>query len=264
MLACHHDDRSRKSRRRGGLVVGSLTLVGALLLAPAALATESFQSIKLDGAERAEVKIDVDAGRVEITADDPPAADVAPNLVSAVYDVTGSGWAPKADYSVTDGVGSLTLRQDTLTGLDLTEAEDAAGGNFDVTWDLAFNPTVPSRLEVDIDAGEAEIIAAGLTLEDLDVEVEAGQIELDLRGVWTTAPGPIKLKTSGGRIVIKVPSGVGVRIDASTSFAGRVVTGDGLAKLDGDWINLSYGQTAITINVEADATVGEITLETDL
>jgi hypothetical protein len=117
------------------------------------------------------------------------------------------------------------------------------------------------RLRVKNGAGEIYLDVGGSpTLERLDVSAGAGEVEVDLRGRWDHDLDA-NIRGGVGRITVKLPSDVGVKVDASKGIGH--ISADGFMKDGGDYVNEAYGKSDVNISLDIRAGVGEIILDLD-
>ena len=98
------------------------------------------------------------------------------------------------------------------------------------------------------------------TLERLNVYTGAGEVELDLIGQWDHDLDA-SIKGGVGEITVRLPSNVGVRVDASKGIGS--IEAYGFTKEGGDYVNEAYGKSSVTLSIDIDAGIGEIRLETE-
>ena len=261
----------------------STCLAGALLLTSLLLAfswtgvraQEAFdenRAVPLQGATSAQVDLDMRFGRLIVnpatSAVATPAAIPAASpgagsdvLLNARFRFSNEDWRPEVDYSVDSATGSLDVSQSGSEDIDIDDIDDVTEGDIGNRWDLEFNRDVPLDLDIDATAGDVQVNAGGLTIDRLDIDVEAGRAELDLTGEWVQAPEKIKVESTSGQVVLRLPRDIGVRVDADAGVVGDIDADDELESESGDYVNAAYGETPMTLNVEADTTVGQIVLQ---
>ena len=108
-------------------------------------------------------------------------------------------------------------------------------------------------------AGETHVDVGGNpTLTKLNIYTGAGEVELDLVGHWDHDLDA-SIKGGVGEITVKLPSNVGVRVDASKGIGS--IKADGFMKDGGDYVNDAYGKSGVTLSIDINAGIGEIRLE---
>jgi predicted membrane protein len=114
------------------------------------------------------------------------------------------------------------------------------------------------ELKVNQGAGRARLTLGGLALSRLDVEIGAGETDVDLSGDWKNDL-TANIQGGVGRATVRLPTDVGVRARAQGGIGAIHVHG---LKKDGDaYVNEAYGKSPVTVNVEVQGGVGEINLE---
>jgi len=162
----------------------------------------------------------------------------------------GPSWAaPSVDYSVENGVGTLSINQQSANQL-MT--------NSDNTWKLKVSNDVPLELEIDVGAGRGELNLAKVDLTRLEVNIGAGQANVDLTG---ERGKDLEAQIHGGvgEAVVRLPKNVGV---VATVHGGLgSVDVHGLKEEDGEYTNAAYGKVPNTIRLTVEGGIGHIRLE---
>lgn len=170
------------------------------------------------------------------------------NLLDADFDFGDSYSNPKVDYNVASGVGRLTISQDS---------EDAHFVSSHNDWNLRFSSDVPLELKVDMGAGQGRLHLRNVLLTRLDLNMGAGQVDVDLTGD-RQKDLDADIEGGVGQATIRLPKNVGVIVHATGGIG--TVSAHGF-KHDGDeYTNDAYGKTPATINLKVQGGVGEISL----
>ena len=258
-----------RSLRNGVLMGVSLLLVLAVSCGEGVKTgprIEEFRSIDLLGAESVRAEIEMGAGTLKI-------AGGADALIEANFVYNVKEWKPILLYDVEGSHGTLSVR--------MPEGQwSNFGRGVKYEWDLRLNDDVPLDMYIELGAGESHLDLASIhlerlkvtngagatsvdlggnpTLRKLNIYTGAGEVELDLVGDWDHDLDA-SIKTGIGKITIKLPAGVGVRVDASKGIGS--VKASGLHKEGGDYVNEAYGKTGATLSIDIEAGIGEINLE---
>jgi hypothetical protein len=88
----------------GGIAAAFVAAMGVGLLASPVSAETTTQMVPLGGATSAEVKIDIEAGSLDVRG-----GAAATDLVSGAFEYGKSNGEPKVEYNVENGVGNLDL-----------------------------------------------------------------------------------------------------------------------------------------------------------
>ena len=204
------------------------------------------QSIELRGAESVRATLDMPAGNFNLSGG-------ANKLLEADFDYSKSDGKPTVRYDVSGKRGELNISQEN-------EGNIHFGGQHN-SWDLRLNNNVPLELKLNMGAGHGDLNLRGLSLTNLDIELGAGQITLDLTGDWKK---DLKADIQGGvgTATIRLPKNVGVVVSASGGIGS--VNSHGLKRDGDDYVNDAYGKSPVTLRVNVQGGVGSINLEGEI
>jgi hypothetical protein len=233
---------------------------------PTGARVEEYRSMDLLGAESVRAEIEMKAGTLRIGGG-------AEALMEADFVYNVEKWKPELAYEVEEGRGELSVRMPETRWSNF-------GDDVEYRWDLRFNDDVPMEVFVKLGAGESYLDLASLrlerlkvmngagetrvdvggnpTLEKLNIYTGAGEVELDLVGQWDHDLDA-SIKGGVGEITVRLPSDVGVKVDASKGIGS--VKAYGFVKEGGDYVNDAYGKSGATLSIDIDAGIGEIRLE---
>lgn len=207
--------------------------------------TES-STVALEGASRAEVRLNMGAGEMRLRG----ASQAA--LLEASFEFNRERNRPEVDYRLFGDKGILEVRHARRRGINFGPTRNR--------WDLTLGDSVPLDLKIDLGAGRSEIDLRGLKIERVDIDMGVGETDIDLRGPHATG---FLLKIDGGigSAKIALPSEVGVRVKVDGGLGS--VDARGLTKRSGAWVNDAYGKNPITIEVDIDAGIGSLDLRVE-
>ena len=199
------------------------------------------ESLQLQGAKSVTAKIDMGAGQLNVRSG-------STQLMDADFSYDQDSGKPRVNYSLSGANGNLDISQHENGGVHFGRNEN--------TWSLKFGD-VPLDLNVDMGAGQGELNMRGINLTRLKIEMGAGQINLDLTGERKQT-FDVDVQGGVGEAVIRLPHDVGVEIRADGGI-GSIDT-DGLHKEGGRWVNDAWGKSPITIHMNVEGGIGEIRL----
>lgn len=160
-----------------------------------------------------------------------------------------SSWEPEIRY--TDG--ELTIEQPSLEGPDFF-------GNKVNEWEVRLTEEVPVDLTVEVGAGEADLDLSTVDVRDLTVRLGAGDTTIDLSGERTSnVAGDIE--AGAGTLTIRVPSGVGVRIEGRNDGLGTFEA-DGFSADGNAWVNDEWDTSTVRIELNVQRGIGDVRIET--
>jgi hypothetical protein len=249
----------------GVTAITAATLACRLPLQPAGPEQTKSETVEAGAAESADVEISLGAGELTV-------AGGATELMEAEFTFNIDAWEPEVDYSINGDKGFLTVRQPDEDGLRIPDTEVR------YTWDLQFNDEVPLDMQVNMGAGEGLIDLRALSVGNLDLRTGAGNVSallggsqltsadisagigettIDLSGDWEN-DASIVIKAGVGDMTVIVPRQVGVIADVAMGIGE--INADGFRTQGGSYTNDAYEDSTITLRVEIDGGVGEITL----
>jgi hypothetical protein len=223
-------------------LIAALLVVGCTKVGP--VQTET-QTVDLEGATTARAEVVMGAGRLRVSGGAAPE-----QILNADFTYNVAAWQPEIDYRVSDGRGTLSVQQPTVTEAPIDGAR--------YEWDLRFNEAVPTELYITLGAGESAFDLGTLSLTWLDITMGAGNVSLDLAELQAR---DLDAQITGGvgKLMVQLPSEVGVRVEVRGGLGRLLVTG--LTREDNTYYNDAYGTAEQTLRMRIDGGVGEIELK---
>jgi len=229
----------------------AIGVIAAMLLAGCspmyrvgALRTES-HSVKLGNARSVHVDIDFGAGNLELTGG-------AEKLLEADFNYNVDRLKPEVKYTN----GTLNVRQPDVSGWpNLIGISD-----FRNEWGLRLYDAVPMDLRVNMGAGTSVLKLAGLSLTGLDVTMGAGTYTIDLTGDWARDLD-VTIDSGAAIIYLRLPRDVGARVVVDRG--ANLISAADLTQDGNVYTNAAYGASAVTMQVDLKAGIGQINLEVD-
>jgi predicted membrane protein len=115
--------------------------------------------------------------------------------------------------------------------------------------------------DLTIDVGAADLLVVHLANANADqirVHGGIGVADLDFSGTWSRDV-TVDAKLVVGKLVLRVPSDVGVRLDVQRVLAG--FDHEGMVKRDGVWYSTNYDAAPHKLRVHAETFFGLIELQ---
>jgi hypothetical protein len=199
------------------------------------------RTVELQNAKTVNASLNASAGELTIGGG-------SSHLLDADFSFSDSYSDPRVDYNVASGVGRLEISQDDRT---------THFGTTHNEWNLRFSNEVPLELKIDMGAGQGRLRLRDVPVTRLDLNMGAGQVDIDLTGDRNKdLAGDIE--GGVGQATIRLPKDVGVIVHASGGIGAVGAHG---FKHDGDeYTNDAYGKTPATIHLKVQGGVGEISL----
>jgi len=255
---------------------------------------EETQTLGLEGANRAEVRLGMAAGDLSVR----PADGV--ELLSAAFRYNVLEWKPvvkqqtqeqRTQVSINQGMGTQLVLGDLgdyvnswtvglaqgvpldlgielgtgktqleLGGLSLSALSVTAGSN-DLSCSFA-SPNPEPLATFRLNQGTGDVVVSGLGNANLDRFTfigGAGTVDLDFAGAWTRA-AIADLKAGAGKITVRVPATLGVRVVFAGTSVSSVEAIGFIKQEETVYVNPAYGVAPLTLTLNATTGVGTITL----
>jgi len=196
-------------------------------------------------AKSARAKLEMGAGQLTINGG-------SANLLEADFSFSDSYDEPRVEYNVAEGVGQLTVSQDSRS---------AHIGHSENDWSLHFSKDIPLELKIDMGAVQGNLHLRDVPLTRLDLNIGAGQVDVDLTGDRKTDL-TADIEGGVGQANIRLPKNVGVIVHASGGIGS--IDAHGLKHEDDSYTNDAYGKTPVTIRLKVEGGIGEIVLSQEL
>ncbi|HEV1993169.1 MAG TPA: toast rack family protein [Candidatus Acidoferrum sp.] len=237
--------------RFSGTAIALLLLLVLFAVAAARGKHTSWDNLRHDvktldrqGAQTVHANIVMPAGELRLSGG-------SSRLLDADFRYREAEGIPDVEYSVANGTGELNIRQDNFSHVHMR------WGHTRNDWDLRFGKEVPLDLNLNLGAGQGQLHLRDVPLTRLEVNMGVGQVDLDLTGerkrdLQATIHGGI------GQATIRLPKEVGVRVHAAGGIGSIDVSG--LSRDGDDYVNDAYGKSPVTITLDVQGGIGQITL----
>lgn len=230
------------SRMRIVLIILALAALVAACNESRDVRTET-QTVALEGATRAEVGLHMNAGELRVRGADQEA------LLEASFEYNRDRDRPVVDYRRFGDKGTLQVRRSRRNSIPFGRVRNR--------WDINLSKAIPLDLDIDLGAGQSNIDLRGLKLQRVEIDMGVGEMTLDLQGPHQESLD-VKIDGGVGSGKIYLPSEVGVRVKVDGGIGS--VDAHGLTKQGGFYVNDAYGKSAVVIEVDIDAGIGSLDL----
>ena len=255
---------------------------------------EQVQSVELDGAQRAEVRLRLLSKGLVVRPGD------GVGLLRGRFRYNVEEWTPSVKQTTDEGTTKVTIGQGLGSQIPLSKSDEYVN-----EWEIELGYGVPIDLGVDIGAGDAELDLSGLAISDLSMTTGSadvllvfnspnpeplgvlrltsgtgkfvasglgnanfdrisvlggtGTVNLDFNGNLLRS-AVVDVKAGAGKIDIRVPAALGVRLTFSGTPVSSVETIGFTEQSDNVYVNETYGVSTLTLTINVTAGVGAITL----
>ena len=225
------------------MMAGTVLFAGACGVKQVGDLQRQSQSVDVEEARSVRADLRMGAGELNLSG----GADA---LMEADFFYNVADWEPEVNYEVSGDTGELVVKQDIIAGVPVGEARNE--------WDIRFNDEVPTDLSVQMGAGESNLDLDSLTPTGLTLHMGSGKTTVDLTGDYAQ-DFDVRIQGGVGDATVLLPSEVGARVSAEGGL-GKI-NAEGLRREDNSYVNDVYGDSEITLDVDIQGGVGEITLE---
>lgn len=198
-------------------------------------------SIPLDGAERLDARITMPVGEFTLTGGGTGAMD-------AVF-THSRDWVPRTEYSVESSTGVLRVDQPAVS-------ERIPFGQKANQWDIRLASAIPVDLNVELGAGQSEIDLRDVDVDKLDVLTGVGETTIDLSGA-RTHDVTARIEAGLGQLTVRVPRGIGVRLTSISDGIGDF-SAEGLHRDGSDYVNDAYATSTTKMEITLHRGIGEV------
>ena len=205
------------------------------------------ETVETGDINTARVNIQMGVGKLDINGG-------AAGLLDAEFTYNVEEWKPEVDYKISGSEGRLTVQQpEGKTGSVGIPDTDKVKNE----WDLKLNDDVPLDLDINLGVGESDLELSGLTLNSLDIQTGVGETTIDLTGDWASS-FDVDIKGGVGQTTVRLPSGVGVRVETQTGIGGINV--QNLIRNGDTYTNAAYEGADVVLDIKVQGGVGAIDL----
>jgi hypothetical protein len=208
--------------------------------------TETFPvNVDLGTAERSKLELDLAAGELHLRGGD------GPQLLQGSIEYNVPAWKPVVHTAVIGSSTDITIKQ----------PEGHHGGpGVRYVWNLEVNKDVLLDVAVNCGAGQEHLNLGDTKLRSVNLQIGAGQVELDLRG-HPTRDYDVAVRGGVGQATVHLPHDVGVWAEAHGGIGHIEV--QGLSKKGNHWENAGYDQAKVNVHVKVEGGIGQIQLLAD-
>ena len=201
------------------------------------------QAIDLGKFDMARIEIKMGAGELNVQGG-------SPKLLEADFQYNVPEWKPVVDSHPSSFRADVTISQ--------PEGVSAVGDTQN-KWNLRLNDAVPMNVVTHLGAGEAQMSLGSMDLENLEIHMGVGKLDLDLRG-QPKRDYNVDIKGGVGEATVHLPNDDKTGIVATATGGIGDVSVEGLEKRDGRWVNRAYERAPVRIHIDVKGGVGDIRL----
>ncbi len=208
---------------------------------PGKLVTED-EDMDLGSADSVVVYLEKGVGITEVSRG-------ASKLMEATFRYNIDQWKPEITYKQVGGVWNLSLIQPN------TDLQVATGARNE--WDISLNNEVAIDFVANLGVGDTELSLGELNLTDVDVNIGVGDLDLGL-GSYDGGNLTVSVNSGVGDVIIRVPSGMGVRIVPIVDVGS--ISATGFTMVGAEYHSDDYDVDQPHIVVTAVLGVGDLTV----
>lgn len=224
------------------------------------------QSIQKQGddAEIVKTHISMKAGKLLLKGG-------AENLVDTEITASREDWQPEMEYTSTGKTGRLRIEQPDIEGINFNFGEDETNN-----WVIQLNDAVVQDLDLEIGAGETDLDLRGLKLNSVNIDAGVGEHSINLAN--TSIPeldinagvGEVSVDMSGqwnNDLDAEINGGIGeLNLLLPKNIGIRIEVSGALGSINAPELNKDgrvftndlYGESAYVLNFEVKAGIGTV------
>lgn len=225
----------------GCACAGLLLAISACHVVDSGPTQTSSQEIDAGAAESVRAEISMGAGTLKIEGG-------APKLMSAQFRYSEQLGQPVVHYEVTGSQGHLTVE---------SPKSSSSTGNTVNEWDLRMGSGVPLDLKLALGAGESTFDLSRISLRSLEVNMGAGEMDLNMAGRYTKDV-TVELNGGVGEARIRLPRDTGAVVQVEGGLGG--VSAKGLTKRDGKYYNDAFSADKPAVRMNVHGGIGNVSL----
>lgn len=199
------------------------------------------RSVPVGQTKSVAVEIKMGAGELKV-------AGGASDLMDADFTYNVDAWKPEVNFDASGDQAHLTIEQPETHGHRGRTRND---------WDIRLNDHVPTDLTANLGAGKANLNLVDVSLNRFEVNLGAGETDVNLDGHWAhDLTGSVH--GGVGKATLHLPRDVGVRVTAQGGLGA--INANGFSKNGDVYTNDAYGKSKVNLNIDVQGGVGEIDL----
>ena len=199
--------------------------------------------IDADKFEEARIELKMGAGELNLQGG-------SPKLLEADFRYNVPAWKPVVESNAASFRADIRISQPTGV---------SASGNAENRWDLRISDQLPVNLVTHLGAGDAEMKLGSVDLQNLEVHMGVGKLNLDLRG-QPKRDYTADIKGGVGEATIYVPNNEKVGISATAKGGIGDISVEGLERSNDRWLSRGYDRAPVRIHLDVAGGVGNIRL----
>ncbi len=203
---------------------------------------EDTRSVELEGAEFADVKLDMGVGELRIQGG-------ARGLMEGYFRYNIDQWKPEINYRISGSRGILTVKQGKSHRMTMGKKKNK--------WNVSLNDDVPINLTIDHGVGQCKIDLTGVTLKSVDIDMGIGELTVDISGERKQSLDVV-VDSGIGSATLYLPEHIGIRARIDRGIGS--IDARGFSKRGEVYTNDAYGKTDVSIDIEVDAGIGSVEL----
>lgn len=242
-------------------VITATVLVAALLATtgcrrvrlqddPKTRPTTDSQQISLQGATALSAELSQGVGELTLST-----AAMETPTVGIAFTYAPADSKPVVSSSVDASVATLSIRQPE--GRDVPLFSDVK--NVRNEWVVTFPTGIATDLKLTLGVGKSDVDFHGIDLRELDLTTGIGDTKVDLSGPRTTDM-TARIQSGVGRLTVRLPKGVGVRVNVRDEGIGEFVADGFTTQGSNAYVNAAYSGSGPKIELDLVRGVGDVTL----
>ncbi|PKL59621.1 MAG: hypothetical protein CVV33_06895 [Methanomicrobiales archaeon HGW-Methanomicrobiales-4] len=174
-------------------------------------------------------------------------------LLCGTFRSTNLRDGPKQAYTVMDGIGMLTISQESSIFFDPIEKIEG--------WNISLHQTTPIDLILKSGTGDISLHTRTVNLTSLDIDAGAGDVIVDLTE-WKGNHLPVSISSGLGSLSVILPQKTSIAAETDNGLGSRTISG--LEGGDGHYYHTETTPGSPVISLSIKQGLGDLTLKTGI
>lgn len=196
-----------------------------------------------EAAERALISLEMESGRMNVSS------GMSDTLLAGTIQSTYARNGPRQAYVVTDGIGTLSISQESSILFDPLEKVD--------NWNFTLHQEIPFDLSLKSGTGDINLDIGAAKMTSLRIDAGAGDVMVNLTR-WKGSHLPVSISSGLGSLSVILPKETSIAAETDNGLGSRTISG--LDGRDGQYYHTVTSPGSPVISLSIKQGLGDLTL----